>query len=193
MKLIRFLIQSLLAAGFLVTNQREAIPITPVTPKIEPLADPPMIDVLRLEHQYDLAGHRSHSSHSSHRSGGGGSGHGSHQSHRSSSSPAVPYTPPSSSPSEPSRNYQSTPPSSILPKSPSTAPKTLPGNSQKFSEIVKKVQAALYLKGYNTGDINGIIGIQTKVSIAKFQQDSNLPVTGTITTEVLDALGIAAK
>ena len=186
MKVFRFLIQSLLAAGFLVTDQRVVKPAE--APKSEPVADPPMIDVLRLEHQYNLAAHRSHSSHSSHRSGGGG-----HRSHRSSSSPAVPYTPPANRPSEPSRNYQSTPPSSILPKSPSTAPKTLPGNNPKFSEIVKKLQASLFLNGYYTGAIDGIVGPQTRAAVSKFQKDSNLPITGTITTEVLNALGIAAK
>ena len=120
-------------------------------------------------------------------------GHRSHQSHRSSSSPAVPYTPPDSPPREPSRNYQSTPPSSVLPQSPSTAPKTLPGNSPKFAEIVKQIQASLFLKGYYTGAIDGVVGPQTRAAISKFQKDSSLPITGTITTEVLNALGIAAK
>lgn len=187
MKVWRFLIQSLLAAGFFVADQRIVKPAD--NPKNETLADPPMIDVLRLEHQYNLAAHRSHSSHSSHRSGSGGG----HRSHRSSSSPAVPYTPPASPPREPSRNYQSTPPSSVLPKSPSTAPKTLPGNSPKFAEIVKQIQASLFLKGYYTGAIDGVVGPQTRAAISKFQKDSSLSITGTITTEVLNALGIAAK
>lgn len=70
MKTGRFLISSLVAAGFL-TPRAEALPGAGV----EPYRDkkPTMFERFRLHHLYSLAGHRSHSS------------HGSHGSHRSSS------------------------------------------------------------------------------------------------------------
>lgn len=133
--------------------------------------------ILRGEHNFTLAGHRSHSSHSSHSShrsstGGGYSGGG------------------TSRPSVPSGN--STPPAGVMPRTPQ-APKTLPGNSAAFLEIVKRVQTALYAYGYYTGAIDGVVGTGTKTALSKFQKDWGLSVTGTITPEVLDALNIVAK
>jgi His-Xaa-Ser repeat protein HxsA len=75
----------------------------------------------------------------------------------------------------------------------SQAPKTLPGNSAAFLDIVKRVQTALYTYGYYTGAIDGIVGTGTKTAISKFQKDWGLNITGTITPEVLDALNIVAK
>jgi len=169
MKMVRFIIQSLLAAGFFLRNQPAVEPAD--KSQIEKLTGPPLMDVLRLEHEYKLAAHRSHSSHSSHRSGSSSGGHGSHQSHRSSS-PSLPSTPQR----EPSRNNQSTPPSSVLPSSPSTAPKTLPGTSRKFSEIVKQVQASLFLRGYYTGKyLSKIILIHPDVSACETLRNRSFP------------------
>jgi His-Xaa-Ser repeat protein HxsA len=79
-----------------------------------------------------------------------------------------------------------------MPRAPQ-APKTLPGNSVAFNEIVKRVQTALYTYGYYTGAIDGVVGTGTKTALSKFQKDWNLKITGTITPEVLDALNIVAK
>lgn len=79
-----------------------------------------------------------------------------------------------------------------MPRAPE-APKTLPGNSAAFIEIVKRVQTALYTYGYYTGAIDGVVGTGTKIALSKFQKDWNLTITGTITPEVLDALNIVAK
>lgn len=73
------------------------------------------------------------------------------------------------------------------------APKTLPGNSAAFTDIVKRVQTALYAYGYYTGAIDGIVGTGTRTAISKFQKDWGLSITGTITPEVLDALNLVAK
>lgn len=73
------------------------------------------------------------------------------------------------------------------------SPKTLPGNSAVFIDIVKRVQTALYAYGYYTGAIDGIVGTGTRTAISKFQKDWGLSITGTITPEVLDALNIVAK
>lgn len=130
-----------------------------------------MFQIFKGQHTYTLAAHRSHSS------------HGSHASHRSSTGGS--YSVPSYS--APLSN--STPPASILPSSPS-APITLPGNSAKFNAIVKQLQTALFVYGYYTGAIDGIVGPQTVAAISKFQLDWKLTVTGTVTPELLDALGI---
>jgi len=192
MKRRRFIIPSLLAAGF-AADKLEATP--PVDRTNDSTSTNPYIDVFQLEHTYNLAAHRSHSSHSSHRSHQSGSG----------GSVAPPYTPPSrtepltpptrTEPSTPpSRNLESTPPSSVLPRSPSTAPQqTLPGNSAKFAAIVRRVQAALYAQGYYTGALDGAVGPNTRAALSKFQRDHGLPVTGTITTETLNALRVAAN
>lgn len=179
-----FLIPSLLAAGFSGHDG----PSNPILSNLDGVGDatPEMAQRLQLQHTFTLAGHRSHSSHSS------------HSSHRSSSSggyaaprPSAPaYTPPSSG----TRNQSSTPPSSILPSPPAAAaPKTLPGNSGKFLEIVRKVQLALTSYGYYDGAIDGVIGKNSRAALSRFQSDYGLKVTGTITPEVLDAFGIAAR
>ncbi|GHG95106.1 His-Xaa-Ser repeat protein HxsA [Pseudodonghicola xiamenensis] len=176
-KLAKFAI-TLAAAGYLP----QATQATVALPSLDQddHKSSPLFQLLRGEHKYTLAGHRSHSSHGS---------HGSHGSHRSSSgggySGGGTYRP-----TAPSSN--STPPASVMPRA-SQAPKTLPGNSAAFMNIVKRVQTALYTYGYYTGAIDGIVGTGTKAAISKFQKDWGLKITGTITPEVLDALNIVAK
>ncbi|TFF19865.1 hypothetical protein E3C22_19565 [Jiella endophytica] len=91
------------------------------------------------------------------------------------------------------RNLDSVPNSSILPSSSSVAPKVLPGNSEKFKKIVMQVQTALYTYGYYTSSIDGVVGPNTRVALSKMQSDYGLKVTGTVTPEVLDALGVQAQ
>ena len=171
MKLKRFLIPSLVAAG-LLPQQAGAIPTEEIT---RPEAGAPsLFEAFRLQHVYNLAAHRSHSSHAS------------HSSHRSSSGGT--YSTPAPSPSI----SNSTSPGTILPSSPGAAIKALPGNSNKFMEITRQVQFALYSWGYYSGIIDGIVGPETRAAISSLQVDWNLKVTGTITPEVLDALKIVA-
>ena len=182
-------------------------PVAAAVPDHEQAAAPEktsLFQIFRLQHKYTLAAHRSHSSHGS---------HGSHGSHRSSSGGGGGYVVPNpssgnigggnnSSPasgsggsivSVPQVQSNSTPPSAIIPESPATAPVTLPGNTEKFYQIALKVQLALSLYGYYTGTVDGIIGPETKAALSKFQSDWGLNVTGTITPEVLDAMGIVAE
>lgn len=56
-----------------------------------------------------------------------------------------------------------------------------------------EVQTALQIFGYYTGEIDGLVGAETKVALSKMQADYNLKVTGTITPEVLDAFRITAQ
>jgi len=163
----RYAIPSLLAAGLVSPPSDAATPPDGVT-NTEP--DAAIARRLMLDHKYYLAAHRSHQS------------HGSHRSHRSSSGGG--YTVPRSN---------STPPSSVLPSAPRSAPSTLPGNSAKFKEIVMQVQLALQAFGYYSGTIDGVIGSQSKAALMSFQKDYGLSVTGTITPEVLNAFGIQAQ
>jgi His-Xaa-Ser repeat protein HxsA len=91
------------------------------------------------------------------------------------------------------RNRESTPPSSILPQSPSIAPgvqEQLKGNTRAFQALVYRVQVALFALGYYNSAIDGLVGRQTKAAIALYQQDHGLQVSGRIDDELLDALNI---
>ena len=57
-------------------------------------------------------------------------------------------------------------------------------------ETVKKVQEALNAAGYDCGTPDGIAGSGTTGKVEKYQTDNGLKVTGTITDELLDSLGI---
>src|SRR5690606_1554710 len=102
----KFLIPSLLAAGFQSGASEAAVPNLTRFDNDKT----PMFDVFRQTHKYTLAGHSSHAS------------HGSHSSHRSSSSGG--YTAPRVTKPTPlytlptNRNTTSTPPTSILPSPP---------------------------------------------------------------------------
>lgn len=178
-------------------------PVAAAVPDHEQTAAPEktsLFQIFRLQHKYTLAAHGSHSSHGS---------HGSHGSHRSSSGGGGGFAVQNPSGgsigggnnantgsgivSVPQVQSNSTPPSAIIPESPATAPITLPGNTEKFYQIAFKVQLALSLYGYYTGTVDGIIGPETKAALSKFQSDWGLTVTGTITPEVLDAMGIVAE
>lgn len=178
MKSKHFLIPSLLAAGF-ATGAKDVD--AAIVPNDDDIIDPEIGKQFALEHDYHLAGHRSHSS------------HGSHRSHRSSSGGG--YSP-SPSPTVPStRNQRSTPPTSVLPRTPAitSKPKTLPGNSEAFKDIARRVQAALYARGYYTGALDGLVGPQTRSALSQFQRDSGLNVSGTIDSATLNALQITAR
>ncbi len=177
----KFLIPSLLAAGFTSTSAGAALPPDPVASDDTKTS---LFALFRNQHTYTLAGHRSHSS------------HGSHSSHRSSSgggysAPRTTPTPLYTAPTN--RNTTSTPPSSVLPSPSAAATKVLPGNSGAFQRIAMQVQAALRAYGYYNGAIDGIIGDGSKSALSRFQADYSIPVTGTITPEVLDAFGISAN
>ena len=195
MKGKRFRIPSLALAGFMAHDVgRAAVPTdAPDVDELRQSAEPSLFDVLRLDHAFTMAQHRSHSSHGSHRSSSGGGGHSSHASHRSSTTGGRPapaprvYSPPAT------RNQDSTPPSTVLPSSPATAPKVLPGDTAKFKDIVRQVQIGLMTRGYYSGAIDGLVGPETRASLIRFQTDYKLSVTGTVTPEVLDAFGVAAR
>ncbi|MEP4034908.1 His-Xaa-Ser repeat protein HxsA [Pseudophaeobacter sp.] len=178
MKNRKFLVPTLAAAGFLPSISTESA-VAAAVPSHPLHADSEFTQRLELEHKYTLAGHRSHSSHSSHRS------------HRSSSSGGYTTTRPAA-PVRPRSN--STNPRTVLPSLPNTRPVApLPGNSEKFKQIAMRVQLGLISYGYYNGAVDGVIGKQSKAALSRFQSDYGLKVTGTITPEVLNALGITAQ
>jgi sulfoxide reductase heme-binding subunit YedZ len=59
-----------------------------------------------------------------------------------------------------------------------------------FDPLTLRVQTALKIYGYYSGPMDGIIGQRSQDALGQFQQDFGLPVTRTITPEVLDVLGI---
>jgi His-Xaa-Ser repeat protein HxsA len=70
---------------------------------------------------------------------------------------------------------------------------TLPGNSKAFRRIVLQVQSALFLYGYYNGEITGELDEPSKEAVRKLQSDYKLAVDGTVTTEVLNVLGVVAR
>lgn len=203
MKKSRYLISSLVAAGVLPIPPSHATAAAhlPMVGGPDPDAeDEALVQRFAQDHGFILAQHRSHSSHASH------SSHRSGTSGRVRSPPV--YTPPPAprvprATPTPSRNERSTPPSSILPSSPATAPQTLytdPSSSEaaaptqsQIQDIVRRVQVGLMAYGYYDGDLDGVVGPQTRAALRQFQTDFQLKVTGTITPEVLDAFRIAAQ
>jgi His-Xaa-Ser repeat protein HxsA len=226
----RFLIPSLLAAGFTAHD-----PAAAAVPQITTGGgdDPNRADAPRLfaqDHLVTLAQHSSHASHSSggysgghashasHSSGGYSGGHASHMSHTShrssatyepyddadygTSPPPVPAPPPPMpAPSGP----RATPPRGIdrLFNTPSasseaTAPTqnalpAMPGRSQRFASIVRRVQIALLAQGFYEGPINGAVGPATRAALRQFQRSRNIDETGTITPPTLDALRVSSE
>lgn len=208
MKRVKYLIPSLIAAGFGNNDPAQAMYVRSTTGARDDPDRGALLDVFRQDHTMILAGHRSHSSHSSHsshRSGYGGGGHYSHTSHRSSTggsyydgtaAPVRPvYTPPLVR-SE-SITPAPTPPAPLF--SPSeraqpveATPKTLSGRTKRFAAIVRRVQIALLARQFYVGPIDGVVGPKLRSALRKFQGQRSLAVTGTITPQTLDALMVSS-
>ena len=213
-----FLIPSLIAAGFF-PGKADATPGVPIVKKADPQS---ILERLRIKHLFSLAGHRSHSSHSSHAchsshassSSGGYIPRSTYTSPTYSSPtyspPTVPAVPPSVAPSpaplysapvttQPATPKSDAPAARVIatPTSPGASPsvplKVLPGNSGKFKQIVMLVQSGLTAYGYYGVPLTGAVDEDTRAALKQMQQDNNLKVTGTITSEVLTAFGIAAQ
>ncbi|MBL7373004.1 peptidoglycan-binding protein, partial [Escherichia coli] len=69
----------------------------------------------------------------------------------------------------------------------------LSGRTERFKSIVKRVQIALLAQGYYQGAIDGVVGPGMRAAIRKFQAARALSVTGTINSEVLDALRVSSE
>lgn len=186
-----FAIPSLLAAGLFASPSSAE----DVLPEKTSLADhiSEIVSSITDSHEYTLAGHSSHGSHGS---------HGSHRSHRSGyyhpDPPAETFRSDAvgiSSDLIGTRNYNSTPPKSVLPSSFGTVRKVkvLPGNSEKFKNILLRVQLNLNSLGYDVGAMGTNLDAKTVAAIYKFQKDRGMIPSGKITHEVLGALQIIAQ
>lgn len=75
-----------------------------------------------------------------------------------------------------------------------TAPPDLGVGPTAFSvEDIKGVQMALKNRGYDPGEINGMLSSETQEAIRQFQAANNLPVTGKIDERTQLALGVSVK
>jgi hypothetical protein len=160
-----FLIPSLIAAGIAPLADAKAT-VLGMGISTDTVRSKSIFRKFALDHMYTLAGHRSHSSHAS------------HASHRSSTGGAYLYNPPP---------VYVPPPVVRLPLV------TLPGNTNKFKEIVKQVQLALVAFGYYAGPIDGVVSDNMRSALKTMQLEYDLKITGTITPQVLDALKIVAQ
>jgi His-Xaa-Ser repeat protein HxsA len=185
----KYIVPSLVAAGLLPLN--DAFALSPTIGLSEARTDSPVSIVrqFKLFHKYNLAAHRSHSSHAS------------HASHRSSAGGSYVYTPRVRTPTYVPPVYSApiyNPPAAPLYQEPPVYVPPQPlvplqGRSNKFKGIVEQVQMALIAYGYYKGEVDGVVGVNMRVAIGVFQQDSKLKVTGTVTPELLDALKIIAE
>jgi len=125
----------------------------------------------------------SHSSHSS---------HASHASHSSGSGTSYGYTPAYTPAYAP-------PPQSTAPQGSGAAATGVPLISPTKSRpsidqlqlMIMRVQAALYARGYDPGAIDGEMSTKTKEALRLFQTARGLPANAKMTTETLNALGVA--
>ena len=69
----------------------------------------------------------------------------------------------------------------------------VPSDQYENNTTLSAVQSALAKLGYYRGAIDGVIGDETKAALARYQQDHDLSVTGTVTTAILQSLGLAQK
>jgi peptidoglycan hydrolase-like protein with peptidoglycan-binding domain len=60
-------------------------------------------------------------------------------------------------------------------------------------EDIRAVQMALKNRGYDPGEINGMVSSQTQEALRNFQAANNLPVTGVLDTRTQAALGVAIR
>ena len=60
-------------------------------------------------------------------------------------------------------------------------------------EDVKKVQQSLIDKGFQPGDVDGVLGSRTRAGIREYQKSENLPVTGRLDVETAGKLGVGPE
>ena len=65
--------------------------------------------------------------------------------------------------------------------------------AQSDNAVVSSVQSQLAKLGYYRGAVDGVAGDETQASIARYQQDNDLSVTGTVTAATLQSLGLAGQ
>jgi len=196
-------VQLVLGVGAAGASHGSAMPPSPTDHPSSDLDGYTHAQSLNAGSQLIARGHRSHSSHSSHSShysSSGGSGY---------AAPIAPaYVPPTPAPSKPATSTAPASASSLAPAgSSSTSPSTysVPGvdvpppadltakgvrTPDALRMLVMRVQAALLLKNYDPGQVDGVMGAATVAALKKYQKATGLKVTGSINAQTLDALGL---
>lgn len=59
--------------------------------------------------------------------------------------------------------------------------------------VVSSVQSQLAKLGYYRGEVDGVTGDETEAAIARYQEDNDLSVTGTVTAATLQSLGLTGR
>jgi His-Xaa-Ser repeat protein HxsA len=180
-------------ASHLVLDGRPAI-----TERLVYWADPARFDnAIQLAQHRSHRSHRSHSSHRSHYSSSGGGYSAPRYVAPAPRAPAwvAPTRSPSVSPlysppvSTPSVTTPSSPPQSA---SRATAPAAVAprlGQSE-IIEIIRRVQIALLMRGYDPGLADGVIGPKTQQAIRQYQIDTGLAASGHLDAPTMDGLGV---
>jgi Putative peptidoglycan binding domain len=65
--------------------------------------------------------------------------------------------------------------------------------SQSGNAVVSSVQSQLAKLGYYRGAVDGLAGDETHAAIARYQEDNDLSVTGTLTAATLQSLGLGGR
>ena len=65
--------------------------------------------------------------------------------------------------------------------------------AQSGNGVVSSVQSQLAKLGYYRGAVDGVAGDETQAALARYQQDNDLSVTGTVTAATLQSLGLAGQ
>ena len=73
----------------------------------------------------------------------------------------------------------------------SLAPVASAGNLN--NEDIANVQKSLIDKGYNPGNVDGILGPRTRAGIREYQKSEKLPVTGRLDAETAGKLGVGPE
>jgi len=63
-------------------------------------------------------------------------------------------------------------------------------NQRASMDAAKKLQQSLKDKGYDVGNVDGLIGPRTQAALKQFQRDEGLEASGEIDTKTLSALDI---
>ncbi len=64
---------------------------------------------------------------------------------------------------------------------------------QLSSSTIKKTQTELKQKGYYDGEVDGVLGTQTRASLRRYQKEKGLAGDGRLTHETAVDLGVSAK
>ena len=62
--------------------------------------------------------------------------------------------------------------------------------TQSSNAVVSSVQSQLAKLGYYRGAVDGVTGDETEAALARYQEDNDLSVTGTLTAATLQSLGL---